>query len=62
MQSIFDMQASDYDDVTDQTGFESQCLQSEQVDQHFAALDADQRIRARCSIWWRDTAHVGGST
>ena len=62
MQSIFDMQSADYDDITDQTGFESQRLQVEQVDQHFAALDEEQQIRARCSIWWRDTAKVNGST
>ena len=62
MPNIFDMQSSDYDDIADQTGFESQRLHIEQVDQHFAALDADQQIRARCSIWWRDTANVNGST
>ena len=61
MQSIFDMQSSDYADITDKTAFESQRLQSERVDQHFAALDADQQVRARCSIWWRDTAKINGS-
>ncbi len=62
MQDIFDMQSSDYDDITDKTGFESQRLQLERADQHFAALDADQQVRARCSIWWRDTAKLNGST
>ncbi len=62
MHSIFDMQSADYDDIADHTGFEAQRLQVEQVDQHFAALDAEQNIRARCSIWWRDTANVNGST
>ena len=62
MSNIFDMQSSDYDDITDKTGFDSQRLQLEQADQHFAALDADQQVRARCSIWWRDTAKVNGST
>ena len=61
MQNIFDMQSSDYEDIADHTGFEAQRLQVEQVDQHFAALDSEQRIRARCSIWWRDTANVNGS-
>lgn len=61
MQNIFDMQTSDYEDITDHTGFEAQRLQVEQADQHFAALDSEQRIRARCSIWWRDTANVNGS-
>ena len=61
MKNIFDMQSADYDNIVDQTGFESQRLQIEQADQHFAALDKDQRVRARCSIWWRDTANVNGS-
>ncbi len=62
MPDIFDMQSSDYDDITDKTGFDSQRLQLEQANQHFAALDADQQVRARCSIWWRDTAKLDGST
>jgi len=62
MINIFDMQSADYDDLTDQTGFDAQRLQVEQADQHFAALDRDQQVRARCSIWWRDTANVNGST
>ena len=61
MQSIFDMQSSDYADIADKTAFEPHRLQSEQVDQHFAALDADQQVRARCSIWWRETANINGS-
>ena len=61
MQNIFDMQSSDYDEITDSTGFESQRLQADRVDQHFAVLDAEERIRARCSIWWRDTAGLNGS-
>lgn len=62
MPNIFDMQSSDYDDITDKTDFDSQRLQLEQADQHFAALDADQQVQARCSIWWRDTAKLNGST
>lgn len=62
MQRIFDMQTSDYDDIDDPTGFEAERLQTERAEQHFAALDADDRVRARCSIWWRDTANVNGST
>jgi len=61
MRNIFDMQSADYDDIVDQTGFEPQRLRIEQADQHFAALDKDQQVRARCSIWWRDTANVNGS-
>jgi len=62
MHNIFDMQTSDYKDVTDNTGFESRRLQVERADQHFAVLDKDQQVRARCSIWWRDTANVNGSS
>jgi hypothetical protein len=62
MKSIFDMQSSDYDNIVDETGFEPQRLQVDQVDQHFAALDDEQRIRARCSVWWRDTAGLDGAT
>jgi len=62
MDSIFDMQPADYEGITDRTGFASQRLQTERVDQHFAALDAQQNIQARCSIWWRDTANLNGST
>ena len=61
MTNIFDMQFADYDDIADQTGFAPQRLQVEQADQHFAALDKDQQVRARCSIWWRDTVKVNGS-
>lgn len=61
MPRIFDMQSTDYDDITDHTGFDAQRLQLERVDQHFAALDSRQKIRARCSIWWRDTASLHGS-
>lgn len=62
MHNIFDMQSSDYDDISDDTGFEARRMQVDQVDQHFAALDAKQRIRARCSIWWRDTARLDGAS
>jgi hypothetical protein len=62
MHSIFDMRSSDYDDITDKTGFEPRRLQVERADQHFAVLDKDQQIRARCSIWWRDTTKLNGSS
>ena len=60
MYDIFDMQASDYDFTIDRTGFDPDKLDSEGADQHFAVLDDKQQIRARCSIWWRDTATVDG--
>lgn len=61
MQRIFDMQTPDYDGIVDATRFDAERLQSERADQHFAVLDDDDRICARCSIWWRDTARVNGS-
>ena len=61
MHAIFDMQPSDYDDVADTTGFDAERLPAERADQHFAAVDDDNRVRARCSIWWRDTARINGS-
>jgi predicted N-acetyltransferase YhbS len=57
---IFDMQTSDYGFTIDRTGFDPDKLGSEGVDQHFAVLDDNQQIRARCSVWWRDTASVDG--
>lgn len=61
MQRIFDMQTSDYVDVDDPTGFDAPRIEAERADQHFAALDNDYRVRARCSIWWRETARINGS-
>ena len=60
MYDLFDMQESDYNGIADTTGFDAAKLGEERVDQHFAVLDDWQRIRARCSIWWRDTAVVDG--
>ena len=53
MADIFDMQRSDYDGVVDGTGFDPAKIDEHRADQHFAVLDREQRIRARCSIWWR---------
>ncbi len=61
MVDIFDMQVADYDSVIDRTGFEPDRLDFDLADQHFAVLDDQQRIRARCSIWWRDAAQVTGA-
>ena len=58
MYDIFDMQQSDYDSVDDTTGFDSAKIAFDYADQHFAALDQDGRICARCSIWWSDTALI----
>ena len=61
MHDIFDMQTTDYDSTIDRTGFDPDSLESDVVDQHFAVLDHKHQIRARCSIWWRDTAKLNGS-
>jgi N-acetylglutamate synthase-like GNAT family acetyltransferase len=60
MYDVFDMQIRDYDSIIDRTGFDPDNLGKENADQHFAVLDEKQQIRARCSIWWRDTAAVHG--
>lgn len=61
MYHIFDMQENDYAGVADATNFDATKLTEENADQHFAILDDWQCIRARCSIWWRDTATVDGT-
>jgi L-amino acid N-acyltransferase YncA len=61
MYDIFDMQQNDYAGIEDLTGFDPSMIASDKADQHFAALDQGGRIRARCSIWWRDTAIVDDS-
>ena len=61
MYDIFDMQARDYDDVRDQTAFAADKISSELADQHFAVMDSEQLL-ARCSVWWRDTANVDGTS
>jgi len=58
MYDIFDMRPSDYADVDDTTGFQSALIETDAADQHFAALDQDGCIQARCSIWWRGTAVI----
>lgn len=61
MHDIFDMQTSDYESVIDRTGFDPDRIDIDRADQHFAVLDHRQRIRARCSIWWRDAARLNGA-
>lgn len=61
MYDIFDMQATDYDSIIDRTGFDPHKLESEQSDQHFAVLDYKDQVRARCSVWWRESAQVNGT-
>lgn len=61
MTDIFDMECADYATIIDRTGFDPERIDIDRADQHFAALDARQQIRARCSIWWRDCARVNGT-
>jgi len=58
MYEISELQANDYADISDATGFDPETLTAERADQHLAVIDDRQRIRARCSIWWRDTASI----
>lgn len=61
MYDIFDMQSTDYDSIIDRTGFDPDKLASDLTDQHFAVLDCKDQVRARCSVWWRDSAQVNGT-
>jgi hypothetical protein len=61
MHDIFDMQTTDYETIIDRTGFDPDKLESDQADQHFAILDSKDQIRARCSLWWRDSAQVNST-
>jgi len=61
MHDIFDMQTDDYQSIIDRTGFDPDRIEADKTDQHFAVLDHKQQIRARCSIWWRDSAQVDGT-
>jgi predicted N-acetyltransferase YhbS len=58
MTDIFDMTTADYDSIIDLTGFDPARIAFDAADQHFAVLDPEQRIRARCSVWWRDPAQL----
>jgi predicted N-acetyltransferase YhbS len=61
MHNIFDMQTDDYQSIIDRTGFDPDRIEDDACDQHFAVLDHKEQIRARCSIWWRDSARVNGT-
>jgi len=57
---IREFNARDYTEVSAPTGFEPTLLSAECCDQHFAAVDSTMNIRARCSVWWRETAALRG--
>ena len=54
------LSAGDYAEIDDPTGFNPGLLSTEAADQHFAAIDSSQGLRARCSVWWRDTVPLDG--
>ena len=52
--------ARDYAGIDDPTGFDRELLSAETTDQHFAVIDSQNALRARCSVWWRDTPSLHG--
>jgi len=61
MHDIFAMHNTDYGSIIDRTGFDPDKLDFDQPDQHFAVLDSKEQVRARCSVWWRESAQVNGT-
>jgi len=61
MHDIFDMRTTDYESIIDRTGFDPDRLETDRTDQHFAVLDCKGQVRARCSVWWRESAQVNGT-
>lgn len=57
---VQEFNARDYAEVSDPTGFKPTLLTAECCDQHFAAVDSNKEIRARCSVWWRETPALLG--
>ncbi|MFQ6005373.1 MAG: GNAT family N-acetyltransferase [Woeseia sp.] len=60
MTDVHELQARDYADVSDTTGFDRALLTAESADQHLVAVGPKLDVRARCSVWWRDTASLDG--
>ena len=52
--------ARDYAEISDPTGFDPALLSAESCDRHFAAVDSNMELRARCSVWWRETPQLQG--
>jgi GNAT superfamily N-acetyltransferase len=55
-----DIRGSDYARMHDPTGFEPGLLSIEAADRHFAVVNRNMELQARCSVWWRDTAALDG--
>ncbi|MFQ5983782.1 MAG: GNAT family N-acetyltransferase [Woeseiaceae bacterium] len=60
MTNVEELQARDYERIDDPTGFDPASLAEESADRHYAALGPSLSLRARCSVWWRDTASLDG--
>ena len=54
------LSAGDYAQIDDPTGFNPGLLCAEAADQHLATIDSSKGLRARCSVWWRDTVPLDG--
>lgn len=55
-----EVSSGDYAKINDPTGFDPGLLSDEAADQHFVAIDSNMALRARCSVWWRDTPPLSG--
>lgn len=60
MTGIYELQDCDYEVVSDKTGFDPELLTVEYADRHLVAMGPGLDVRARCSVWWRDTASLDG--
>nr|CAM58108.1 hypothetical protein [uncultured marine microorganism] len=55
-----EVSVGDYAEIDDPTDFNPELLSVEAADQHFAAVDSNMALRARCSVWWRATVPLHG--
>lgn len=54
------MDAREYARINDPTGFDPDQLSIDAADSHFAVIDQNQDLRARCSVWWSNTVPLDG--
>ena len=57
---VEDFRTCDYAEIDDPSGFNPGLLSIEAADQHMAVIDPKKGLRARCSVWWRDTPTLHG--
>ena len=55
-----DVSVTDYAEINDPTGFDPGLLSDELADRHFVAIGSNLALRARCSVWWRNTPPLHG--